>query len=193
MANYTEFHAYADFKISGPNNTVTPCSTQTLKTKETESDCNHKTKTITITNNFSDELNKTKKPTTCQSVFLSGPWRTVDVCLWSTNRWGGLAAGPTPRSTEGGDHARSLRPSPHRFASLRSAPLRSGLEISQMLLRELGAWLSLVPAHRSAVLPLVSVWGGYLFFLLLLCVCGGETVSYTFLHPARICVIFFLF
>lgn len=85
MANYTEFHAYADFKISGPNNTVTPCCTQTLKTKETESDCNHKTKIIPITNNFSDELNKqTKKTTktTCQSVRLSvRPGRTVDVCL----------------------------------------------------------------------------------------------------------------
>lgn len=66
MANYTEFHAYADFKISGLNNTVTLCSTQPLKTKETESDCNPKTKTITITNNFSDELKKQNK--TCLSV-----------------------------------------------------------------------------------------------------------------------------
>lgn len=35
---------------------------------------------------------------------------------------GGRAAGPTPRSTEGGDHARSLRPSPPRSAPHRAAP-----------------------------------------------------------------------
>lgn len=89
--------------------------------------------------------------------------------LWSIKREGGRAAGPTPRSTEGGDHARSLRPSP--------LPLRSGLVTSQMLLRELGAWLSLVHAHCFLSFSFEEV---FVVIIILMRFVSDRTVSYTF-------------
>lgn len=84
------------------------------------------------------------------------------------------AAGPTPRSTEGGDHARSSRASP---LTLRTRSISDAAA---------GAWLSLVPAHRPAVLPLASARGG----LLLLWALRGRDC---FLSPGRLALFFFCF